>query len=362
MRTAIVMLMILAVAGSAVAQDLGSTMERPVKNAPTQTYVSPEVARQGGDTIFDATVIPGIPFYDSGSTEGYVDDYDEICPYSNSTAPDVVYSFASALQQAIHVDLCGSSYDTKLYIYDSNLTLVACNDDFYFDDYCGNYVSKLEFVLLEGGETYYIVIDGYGSDFGEYELNVTDTWDCNHLECPADAVDEGEPPLQDGYVDAFNGGCNSEDLGAPFQEINWTNDADGYPPFDGVALLCGISGWYISLDGTDSRDTDWFRVFARETGTMEFTVDAEEPCFMYKLAPLDCGEVAVELETVTTYDTPGTLSFPVVAGEEIWLWVGPTAFSGYVNEFIYIMTVSNNEFDVVPTEGVSWGGVKALYR
>ncbi len=361
MRTALVVLMIVAVAGTAAAQDLGSSQERPVKDTPTEPYVSPAGTRQGGDTIADATVIPGIPFYDSGSTEGYVNDYDEICPYSNSTAPDVVYSFASANQQSIHVDLCGSSYDTKVYIYNSNLTLVACNDDFYFDSYCGVYVSKLEFVLLEGGETYYIVIDGYGSDFGEYELAVTDTWGC-YLECPADAVDEGEPSLHDGYIDAFNGGCNSEDLGAPFQEINWTNDADGYPPFDGYAWLCGTSGWYIGSDGGETRDTDWFRVFALETGTMEFTVEPEEPCFMYKLAPLDCGEVAVELETIAQCYTPGTLSFPVTAGEEIWLWVGPSAYSGYDNEFTYIMTVSNNAFDVVPTEGVSWGGVKALYR
>jgi len=65
--------------------------------------------------------------------------------------------------------------------------------------------------------------------------------------------------------------------------------------------------------------------------------------------PTDCGE-------------PGTLLFPVTAGEEIWLWVGPIDFTGPVTEFTYFMTVSNNMFDAVPNEEKSWGEVKALYR
>jgi hypothetical protein len=64
----------------------------------------------------------------------------------------------------------------------------------------------------------------------------------------------------------------------------------------------------------------------------------------------------------TFCDVPATLSFPVTTGEEIWLWTGPTTFEGPVNEFTYFMTVSNNMFDVVPSEGMSWGKVKSLYR
>jgi hypothetical protein len=361
MRIAIVVLMILAMAGTAVAQDLGSSRERPVKDTPTEPYVSPEGTRQGGDTIAEATVIPYIPFSDSGDTFGFVDDYDEVCPYSGSTSPDVVYSFTPQYDMTISVDLCGSQYDTKTYVYDSNLNLIACDDDFYSDEYCGNYVSFIEYVELYGGQTYYIIIDGYGGESGPYELMVGDTWGC-YLECHPDAVAEGEPELYDGYVDAFNGGCNSEELGTPFQEINWTNDEDGYPPYDGTAWLCGKSGWYQGPGGADYRDTDWFRVFARGTGMMEFTVEPEYPCYLYKLSPLDCGEVAVELQTIADCYMPATLSFPVTAGEEIWLWVGSTVYTGPVTEFIYIMTVSNNAFDVVPVEDMNWGGVKALYR
>jgi len=347
--------------GSAIAQDLGNSRELPVKNTPIVTYEPPAVPKQGGDTIGDATVIPGLPFYTTGTTAGYIDNYDEMCPYGSSS-PDVVYSFTPDSDVQINVDLCGSGYDTKTYIYDGEWPhLIACNDDFYFDEVCGTYTSKIENATLFGGNTYYIVIDGYGDDSGDYVLDVAE-WEQCFVFCPDDAVPEGEPTLGYGYEDAYNGGCNSPEFGNPFQTIDWTNDEDGVPPYDGTAWLCGKSGWFTNSDGDPSRDTDWYRVYALDTGEMEFTFEPEYPCYMFKLAPLDCATVAVELEAFVRCGTPATLTFPVIAGEEIWLWVGPANFSGPVNEFTYFMTVSNNTFDVVPNEGMSWGQVKSLYR
>ena len=241
--------------GSAIAQDLGNSRELPVKNTPIVTYEPPAVPRQGGDTIDDATVIPGLPYLITGTTAGYIDDYDEVCPYTGSTAPDVVYSFTPDSDVQIDVDLCGSGYDTKLYIYDADLRLIACNDDFYFDEVCGIYTSKIENVALFGGNTYYIVIDGYGGDFGPYVINVN-TYDHCSVYCPEDAVPEGEPTLSNGYEDAYNGGCNAPEFGNPFQRIDWTNDEDGVPPYDGFAWLCGKSGWYTGPSGGNYRDTD----------------------------------------------------------------------------------------------------------
>jgi hypothetical protein len=260
----------------------------------------------------------------------------------------------------IDVDLCGSAYDTKVYILDENLNVLACNDDFYFPgDTCGDYVSKIERACLMGGATYYIVIDGYGGESGGYELHV-EAFDCCAVICDADAVAEGEPPLHDGYDDQYNSGCGGGSL--LLQPIDWTNDEDGVPPYDGTAWLCGKSGWFIGPSGGDTRDTDWFIAYALETGVMEVTADSEFPCYLFKLAPTDCNEVGVEFQAEAGFGVPATLSFPVTAGEEIWLWVGPTNFTGPVTEFTYFMTVSNNTFDVVPNEGMSWGGVKSLYR
>jgi len=271
-----------------------------------------------------------------------------------------VYSFTPVSDILINVDLCGSSYDTKTYIYDTAYNLIACNDDFYFGDPCGMYVSKIEGADLMAGSTYYIVIDGYGGEFGEYALFVEEFEECI-LNCPADAVAEGEPPLVDDYVDNYNGGCGSHEPGGdPYQDIDWINMEAG-SPYNGHAWMCAISGWYTSSGGA-SRDTDWFRVYALETGMMEVTAESELPLYLFKLAPTDCNEVGVELMAETFCDVPATLSFPVTTGEEIWLWTGPTTFEGPFNEFTYFMTVSNNMFNVVPSEGMSWGKVKSLYR
>jgi hypothetical protein len=95
---------------------------------------------------------------------------------------------------------------------------------------------------------------------------------------------------------------------------------------------------------------------------MEVTVESEYPCLLIKLDPPDCMNVEPELIVPTDCGEPGTLLFPVTEGEEIWLWVGPTAFTGPVTEFTYFLTVSNNFYDVIPNEEKSWGEVKALYR
>ena len=45
-------------------------------------YADPAVIRQGGDTIMDAVPL-AIPTVDlAGTTVGYTDDYDEVCPMS----------------------------------------------------------------------------------------------------------------------------------------------------------------------------------------------------------------------------------------------------------------------------------------
>jgi hypothetical protein len=95
---------------------------------------------------------------------------------------------------------------------------------------------------------------------------------------------------------------------------------------------------------------------------MEMTVESEYDCYIFKLSPLDCANVGVELQAVAGCEAPATLSFPVTAGEEVWLWIGPTTFTGPVTEFTWYATFSNNLFDVVPTDDMTFGGVKALYR
>ena len=65
--------------------------------------------------------------------------------------------------------LCESGYDTKIYIYDVNQVNIGCNDDACNSSDGSPFRSLLESVTLEPG-LYYVVVDGYGGQNGEYEL------------------------------------------------------------------------------------------------------------------------------------------------------------------------------------------------
>ena len=127
----------------------------------------PQGPREGGDTIANATVISYLPYSDNGTTSGYSNDYQPATCGSYSWAPDVVYSYTPSGDGSICVRLCGSSFDTIVYIYAGVPgNEVACNDDF-----C-DLQSQVEFVQVTGGVTYYIVVDGYNTSSGNYILNL----------------------------------------------------------------------------------------------------------------------------------------------------------------------------------------------
>jgi hypothetical protein len=130
--------------------------------------------RQGGDTFATATPITVLPFSGAGTTVGYVNNYDAVCPYTGSTSPDVVYSLIPCLSGSLDITLCaGSNYDTKLYVTDSVGTILFCNDDL-----CPGYVSELTAangtaVAVTAGVLYYIVVDGYSGASGNYTIDIT---------------------------------------------------------------------------------------------------------------------------------------------------------------------------------------------
>jgi hypothetical protein len=130
----------------------------------------------GGDDIASCGVVTEpLPFDDLGNTCSFMDDYDETCPYGGSTSPDVVYCYTPSADVTVTLSLCnpGTLYDTKLYVYENAYTPgapYACNDD-----YCPGYISEIQDLFLTGGNTYYIVVDGYGGGCGDYELTITES-------------------------------------------------------------------------------------------------------------------------------------------------------------------------------------------
>jgi hypothetical protein len=309
--------------------------------------------REGGESIADAIEVI-LPFFDHGATCDNLDDHDEICPYAGSTSPDVVYTFTVASGMLTDVDLCGSGYDTKVYLYDGDLNLVACNDDFYFGDPCGMYVSKLENVYLEGGETYFLVIDGYGGDCGEYVVSAgCEIPPCIGARCDDEMTPEGEPPFGEGYVDTHNGGC---DVDPPaFQELV-------LPPGEQSLEFCGTTGWYES--GGPQRDSDWYVAVA--AGEL-IRIEAEGPLFaIVELDVLDlqdCENISL-LPYEMGYCLDAVVDIPTTPGEVVFFRVRPQAMTRPMcADMVEEYTLSITGIDgPVAVESTTWSALRELYR
>ena len=65
------------------------------------------VLAEGGDTIAEATEIAALPFVDAGTTLGFNDDADEVCPYEGSTSPDVFYKYTPEADELVDIRLGG---------------------------------------------------------------------------------------------------------------------------------------------------------------------------------------------------------------------------------------------------------------
>lgn len=307
-----------------------------------------------GENDGDPIVIEALPFMDTGATCDNLNDYDADCPAAGPGSPDVVYSYVAPASGVLKVDLCGSSFDTKLLVFNLAEELIACNDDAYLDETCGRYTSLIADLVVTAGETYFIVVDGYGGDCGSYILNVGEaagSGPCG-LACTGDR--EGEPALADGYLDQTNGGCNSAGLGYPFQDL--TGDLFGQNQ------LCGVSGWY---DG-GTRDTDWFVAIIGTEGVIEWTLDAEQWIQGRVLAPLDCGRAATVQEFMAGPCSPASVTIRGGAGDLVWLWVAPVGFlppAGFEgHEFEYTSLLTGVQSSSVATDATSWDSLKSMYR
>ncbi len=156
----------------------------------------------------------------------------------------------------------------------------------------------------------YVVPGKSPMDFG-FEVSVTEAQPCT-IACPEGAIPEGEPQCYDGYVDNYNGGCNS----SPYI---WQDISCG-------DTICGTSGVY---DANYYRDTDWFRVEVGE-GNLTWTCVAEFPLLIFVI---DAGSENCVDYTILSYTTvpkcdTATLSLYVTAGV-YWLWVGPSDWGNY---------------------------------
>jgi hypothetical protein len=315
--------------------------------------------RVGGEDIANAVPVPGIPFNDTGNTCQFLNDYDEECPYTDSTSPDVVYVFTPQSNMQVDIDLCGSLYDTKVYVRTATGALVGCNDDYYFEDPCGVYTSCLECLPLSAGTTYYIFIDGYGGDCGEYTLSIEECVGCE-LQCPDGAILENEPACFDYINDIWNVGCNGPSSIPPGPEVFEMI----LPECDGGVVLCGTSGTGYYPDYGNYRDTDWYEIIITKPELLTVCATGEFPMQLFLIdGNAGCGVITVLAEAYANPCEMACLEWNVVPGT-YWVWVGPQVFEGIPCASDYILTLDGYWPPSGPstTRRSSWGTIKTQYK
>jgi hypothetical protein len=329
----------------AAVSDVWPWQTRPAKPEP-DGGPAPRVPVTQGDTVQDPFALPAIPCTVTGNTCAFNDDYDEMCPYGGGGA-DVVYRYDCATSIAVRIDLCASTYDTKVYVCEDTVyDRIACNDD-----YCA-YQSLVRAVPFAAGHTYFIVVDGYGSSCGDYVMEIEEHVPCV-LECPPGAMPEGEPDCYENYNDIYNNGCACyPDFCFQYLE----------PACDPI-VICGTNGVF-AFDSLLYRDTDWYEIDLTEPSNICLAGDAEVPsyffivdgrggCAAYEVVAYGiAGECAPVADICYDCD-PGTW----------WLWVGPTSWDpDFACGSKYVMEVTGYTNGVTPAQGATWGRVKGLFR
>lgn len=119
------------------------------------------------DPVICGDVVTGSTAAASGATDT-----------GGNPARDVWYSFnGGGTPQDVTLDLCASSYDTLIRVYDAcSGAQIAVNDDA-----CGTGGTRSRLTFgSDGTTTYYIMVEGFSSASGDFELSVT----CSDLTPP----------------------------------------------------------------------------------------------------------------------------------------------------------------------------------
>jgi hypothetical protein len=249
----------------------------------------------------------------------YEGDFENTCGAGNDcalgTSEEHEYDVTIPHDGVWTFSLCGSAYDTYLYVGTAQCT----QDIGYNDDYCG-LQSQLTAAVSAGH--CFVTVEGYGGACGSYVLNIWEMIPCD-TECPEGGTPEGEPICYDGYVDTYNGGCNTPP-DYPFQPITCNE------------TMCGTSGVYANFY---YRDTDWFRLELPAATHVTWTICAEFPplIFVMDAGSENCVDYAILGYTVGEPFVQASFGTDVSAGV-YWLWAGPADWGNYPCGVQYVAT------------------------
>ena len=113
---------------------------------------------------------PGIAFGEGtyrGSTAALADNHDGRC--ATDTGNEAVWRYTTDTARGVTIDTAGSSFDTVVYVRSSCSGYEwSCNDDYY-----GSRQGQLYF-SAQPGVDYYIFVDGWGTESGDYVFELTE--------------------------------------------------------------------------------------------------------------------------------------------------------------------------------------------
>ncbi|OYT12672.1 MAG: hypothetical protein B6I19_09145 [Bacteroidetes bacterium 4572_114] len=160
---------------------------------------------------------------------------------------DIWYAYTATETGTGSFDLCGSSYDTRLAIWDvCSGNVLACNDD---DNYCGSgsLQSFLSFAVTSG-TTYYIQVGGYNARAGAGDLTISVVQSATNDDCSNAIAVTMVNDLPFTTVGATAGGDNPGCGGA-------TDPIDIWYAF--TAFISGTANFDLCGSGYDTRLAVW---------------------------------------------------------------------------------------------------------
>lgn len=178
-----------------------------------------------------------------------------VAPASGSIRVRVIPNSLTNPQIAIYSGTCGTS-----------MTLKGCSDDASSCGTTTNYSSDLTVSGLISGNTYYIVVDGYGILTGSFGIL---------------AIDGSQPlpPLS-----------NGQDCGNYIQVCD-TTMSFGNPGFQSFGNICDFDGSGANCLNAGERGSAWFEVTMATNGVLEFSI-----------VPKDWSGPAMPVGNETDYD------------------------------------------------------------
>lgn len=290
-----------------------------------------------GDFCEDPFFISSVPFSVQGDTCLYIHDTGGYCGISDAGAPDVVYAFVPEADMVVNISLCGSGYDTALYVfqYDCLSEPIACNDDYAG---CG-VQSQIDAVPLYAETPYFIVVDGYGDGCGVYTLNITNACDDGDL-CTQDWYDfalqtcvhsllicDDENPFTDDSCDPM-AGC-----------IVSTGADDLYEENDDFQTASPLSVWEQIEAKSILGDADFYSVYLPAGTTITATAN-----FMQAWGDIDMWlydqnfqEIASSLGITDSEQVTGTITV------EGLLYIKVDLYSGICNGYTLLVQADCSE-------------------